>query len=174
MNVPRGSWQPISDFNDPNALQNGGLWMLPGGDDPNLPLEVTSLPPIAGKSVLHVSGTAGPDGAELMWHVATRVDAVLAVRFHARADLAAEELRVTIGSPRPEYWTFNRQGMNWPAKSIHLSGEWLSYEVDIHSLGFSQDHRAPEVNDLYGAIHFAMRPNEPYDLWLDEVAVEWP
>jgi hypothetical protein len=111
---------------------------------------------------------------DALFHTIFRIEKCCwGARFWAKSDLppGSAELSVTVGSANPVYWTEIASGTKWPAAHFALSSEWRQFDFDLRELGFDADHLAPEVGNQFGGLHFAMPPNRPYDLWLDDVAL---
>lgn len=157
------------DFETNAALVGLGLWVGTGVVGNTLPLD--SAPDREGNA-LHINGAGEAKGVDLYWHTAFPIEtAYESVSFWAKTDIqGGSELVVTVGGAGASYWPDVTSGMPWPAQTFRLSQEWQKLELSFATLGISPEMPAPH-SQPYGAIHFAVAPNTPYDVWLDDLEV---
>lgn len=98
------------------------------------------------------------------------------IRFRARG---AGTLRIAVATtplaPRAEGGECD-QGeacYDWPGTDVELTGTWTTFELPFCSLapaGWGRTGTRVDARRLY-QIHFRFAPNQPHDLWLDDVSL---
>ena len=156
----------VDSFESPNTYVSPGLWMGFAGD--TLPIGTPPLPHDG--QALHLKGVTDDRGLDVFFHVALPIEQLWkSVRFWTESDLAGSQLTVAIAGPEPSYFSDRAQGIAWPARTLALSNRWQQVVVDFAELGADPDHLSPHSGP-FGAFHFIIEPNTPYDLWIDDFA----
>lgn len=158
----------VLEFESSQTVSGLGLW---GGTEVlNNALPIESGAPERDGNALHISGPGNILGVDLYWHVAFRFeDYFRGVRFWAKSDLSeGQELVITVGASGAAYWDAVAQGVPWPAKVVQVTDEWNEFEVVLADIGISPEQPAPS-DTPFSALHFAIAPLLPYDLWLDDL-----